>query len=152
MFNFHSLISLPLFCVVTMLLLVPPTPRVPLSSMPQRASRSLFSSFFVRRMKLGKITPKRPSGLSASPPNWRRRNPTGQSSGLNSPPQTPGSPVSYLSHASLPFFQIFTSDSLLFQSWSRRSRPFTPQQRSPPGRLMLTPMLTLTNDHFQASS
>ena len=70
-----------------MLILVPPTRRDPLSLVFLRAPRSTLASSFVRRMKLGKIIPRRLSGLSTLPANWRRCNPIGQSS------RTPSLPV-----------------------------------------------------------
>ena len=123
----RSLISLPLFHEVRTLLLVPPTRRAPLSPTSRKEPKSLFASFFVRRMKLGRITLKRPSGLSVSPPNWRLHKPTGPLDGPNSPPPTPGSPVNHSFQSIVPLhFSDFFSDTLL-QFWNHRSKPSTPQ-------------------------
>ena len=128
----RSLISLPLFCKVTMPLLVPPTRRDLLLLVFLREPRSSFASSFVRRMKLGRITPRRQLGLSSLPPNWRRRNPIGQSSRPSSPPPTPGSLVSCpFRSIALSYFSDSFSDILL-QSWSHRFKPSTPQQPPPP--------------------
>ena len=130
----RSLISLPLFCKVTIPLPVPPTQRDPLFLVFPRAPRSKFASSFARRTKLGRIIPKRLSGLSTLPPNWRRCNLIGQSSRPSSPPPTLGSLVSCpFRSIALSYFSDSFSD-ILFQSWSRRSKPSMSQPPPRPGR------------------
>ena len=130
----QSLISLPLFCKVTMPLPVPPTRRDPLFLVFPSATRSTFASSFARRRKLGRIIPRRPSGLNSLPPNWRRRNPIGQPSRPSSSPPTPGSLVSCPFRIIAPPCFSDSFSNILLQSWNRRSKPSMPQQPPPPSR------------------
>jgi len=97
----------------------PPVRRGPLSLVSPRAPWSSSASFFARKTKLGRTIPRRPSGPSTSPPNWRRHKPTGPSSGPNSPLPTPGSPVGYFIFRIVPLFSNSSSDffiSLVLES------------------------------------
>ena len=142
------------------LLQTPPIRIVP-SLVPMKAPWNTSANSFERRMRPGRITPRRPSGLSVSPPNWRRHKPTGPSSGPNSPPLTPGLLVSRFFQSIVPFFLESLSLILCFSpgvtnpspsrgsshrhrvgecSWQHRRRPPArhPQPR-PGGRWTWSP-------------
>ena len=127
--SLHSgLVLISNLCTATTppLLQTPPIRWVP-SLVPMKAPWNTSANSFERRMRPGRITPRRPSGPSVSPQNWRRHKPTGPSSGPNSPPLTPGLLVSrpFRSIAFSCFSDSFSD--ILLQSWSRRFRPSTPQ-------------------------
>ena len=99
-----------------------------------KTSRNSSASFSARRMKLGKIIPRRPLGLSASLLSWRWRSLIERSSGLSSLPLTPGLLVSSLPQSDVSSCSSDFFSDLLLQSWSRRSRPSTPQPPPQPAR------------------
>ena len=104
--SLHSgLVLISNLCTATTspLLQTPPIRWVP-SLVPMKAPWNTSTNFFERRMRPGRITPRRPSGPSVSPPNWRRHKPTGPSSGPNSPPLTPGLLVSRFFQSIVPLF------------------------------------------------